>query len=271
MSQTRTKRNWRAGARDDDRMVSDPVERFSTRVSNYVRFRPGYPAAIVDLLRHECALDTAARIADIGSGTGFLSRVFLDVGFRVTGVEPNREMRAAGDEILRAYPNFKSVEGTAEATTLEDRSYDLAVAGQAFHWFDPPRARREWDRILKPDRSAALIWNERWPRTDVMRAIEEVIDRYSNDHDRSIREGGRSRIGEFFAPTKVQVAEFPNHQDFDFDGVKGRVFSCSYIPNEDDPRSGPMVEDLKRVFDAYQNDGVVRFEYRTEVYWGKLT
>jgi SAM-dependent methyltransferase len=252
-------------------MVSDSVERFSTRVSNYVRFRPGYPPAIVDLLRRECDLHAAACVADVGSGTGFLSRVFLDAGFVVTGVEPNREMRAAGDEILRAYPNFKSVEGTAEATTLEDRACDLAVAGQAFHWFNPERTRREWERILKPGCCGALIWNERWPRTDVMRAIEEVIDRYATDHDRSIREGGRSKIGGFFAPTQVRTAEFPNHQEFDFDGVKGRVFSCSYIPNENDPRSAPMVAELKRVFDRHQNGGVVRFEYRTEVYWGKLT
>ena len=257
--------------RDHRRMVSDSVERFSTRVSNYVRFRPGYPAAIVDLLRRECDLRAGARIADIGSGTGFLSRIFLDAGFFVVGVEPNREMRAAGDEILGEYPNFRSVEGIAEATTLDDCAYELIVAGQAFHWFDPPRSRREWQRILKPDCCAALIWNERTPRTEVMRAIEEVIDLYSNDHDRSIREGGRSRIADFFAPSEVKTAEFPNRQDFDFDGVKGRVFSCSYIPNEDDPRSRPMVEDLKRVFDRYQNGGVIRFEYRTEVYWGKLT
>ncbi len=252
-------------------MVSDSVERFSARVSNYVRFRPGYPAAVIELLRRECDLKPGARVADIGSGTGFLSRVFLDAGFFVTGVEPNREMRAAGDEILRAYPNFRSVEGTAEATMLKHRAYRLAVAGQAFHWFDPPRARREWERILEPGSHAALIWNERWPRTEVMRAIEEVIDRYSTDHDRSIREGGRSRIADFFAPSQVRTAEFPNHQNFDFDGVKGRVFSCSYIPNEDDPRSAPMVDELRRVFDRYQSGGVVRFEYRTEVYWGKLS
>jgi len=252
-------------------MVTNSVERFSARVSNYVRFRPGYPSAIVDLLRDECALGDGVHIADIGSGTGFLARVFLDAGFFVTGVEPNREMRAAGDEILRGRSNFRSVEGTAEGTSLEDRAYDLAVAGQAFHWFDPRRTRREWERILKPNCCAALIWNERDPKTELMRAIEDVIDRYSTDNDRSIRERGRSRIAGFFAPSRVRSAEFPNHQHFDFDGVRGRVFSCSHIPNEGDPRSAPMVEDLKNVFDRYQTAGAVRFDYRTEIYWGKLT
>ena len=252
-------------------MVSDSVERFSSRVSNYVRFRPGYPSAVADLLRRECDLPSNARVVDVGSGTGFLSRVFLDVGFEVTGVEPNSEMRSAGDAILNAHPNFKSVEGTAEATTLESGGYDLAVAGQAFHWFNPERTRREWERILKPGCCAALTWNERWPGTDVMRSIEDVIDRYAADHDRSIREGGRSRIAGFFAPTQVRTAEFPNHQDFDFEGVKGRILSCSYIPPENDPRSAAMFKDLKRVFDKYENGGVIRFEYRTEVYWGKLT
>ncbi|HWE00089.1 MAG TPA: class I SAM-dependent methyltransferase [Bryobacteraceae bacterium] len=252
-------------------MIADSVERFSARVSHYVRFRPGYPAAVADLLRRECAPEPDALIADIGSGTGFLGRTLLDGGFRVLGVEPNGEMRAAGDEILRGYAGFKSVNGTAEATTLEAASCDLAVAGQAFHWFDVERTRSEWRRILKPGRFGALIWNERSRRTDVMREIEEVIDRFATDHDRSIREGGRGRIAGFFSPAAVNAAEFPNYQDFDFEGLKGRVHSCSYIPHEDDPRSEPMVEDLRRVFEKYERGGTIRFEYRTEVYWGKLT
>jgi SAM-dependent methyltransferase len=251
-------------------MITDSVERFSARVSNYVRFRPGYPAVVADLLHRECALAADALIADIGSGTGFLARTLLDGGFRVIGVEPNREMRAAGDEILRGYAAFRSVDGTAEATTLADASCDLAIAGQAFHWFDVERTNTEWRRILKPDRYAALIWNERSRRTDVMREVEEVIDRFATDHDRSIREGGRGRIAEFFSPAAVRAAEFPNHQDFDFEGLKGRVYSCSYIPHEGDPRSEPMEEDLRRVFEKYEHGGAIRFEYRTEVYWGKL-
>jgi SAM-dependent methyltransferase len=252
-------------------MIADSVERFSARVSNYVRFRPGYPAGVADLLRRECAPAPEALIADIGSGTGFLARTLLDGGFRVIGVEPNHDMRAAGDEILRDCAGFKSVNGTAEATTLEEASCDLAVAGQAFHWFNVERTRSEWRRILKPNCCAALIWNERSQRTDAMREVEEVIDRFATDHDGSIREGGRGRIAEFFSPAAVSAAEFPNHQEFDFDGLKGRVYSCSYIPHEDDPRSEAMVQDLRRVFDKYESGGAIRFEYRTEVYWGKLT
>lgn len=240
-------------------------------MSHYVRFRPGYPAGVAELVARECGLSAGAVVADIGSGTGFLARVFLDSEFRVIGVEPNREMRAAGDELLQDYANFRSVAGTAEATTLPDASCDIAVAGQAFHWFDVERTRAEWRRILKPNSHAALIWNERARDTDLMRAVEEVIDRYANDRDRSIREGGRGRIGGFFAPAEVRLNELPNHQDFDFEGLLGRIYSCSYIPTEDNPASKDMVRDLRRVFEKFESGGTIRFDYTTQIYWGRLT
>jgi SAM-dependent methyltransferase len=242
-----------------------------SRVFHYVRFRPGYPAEVAEVLRRECRLPDEALIADIGCGTGLLARTLLEAGFRVIGVEPNREMRDAGDEMLRGYSRFRSVAGSAEATTLDKTSCDLVVAGQAFHWFDVERTRAEWRRILKAGCCAALIWNERWPGTPLMRAVEDVIGRFANDADRSIREGGRDRIAGFFAPADVKLAEIPNHQNFDFEGLLGRVYSCSYLPAEEDPRSKAMAGELREVFAKYQRGGTIRFEYKTQVYWGRLT
>ncbi len=252
-------------------MISDSVGRFSSRVSHYVRFRPGYPAEVAHVVRRECGLPDGAVVADVGSGTGFLARVFLDAGFDVIGVEPNREMREAGDELLRPYPKFRSVNGTAEATTLGAASCDAAVAGQAFHWFDVEKTRAEWRRILKPGSSAALIWNERSDATELMRAVENVIDRFANDRDRSIREGGRSRIAGFFAPAAVKLTELPNYQDFDFDGLLGRVYSCSYIPHEVEPEAERMERELRTVFERFEENGKIRFDYKTQIYSGRLT
>jgi hypothetical protein len=109
---------------ENENVIIDATRRFSDRVTNYKRYRPGYPAAVVDFLKEKCDLTTDSGIADIGSGTVLLSRVFLDAGFRVIGVEPNREMREAGD--------MEAIDATAEATTLPDASIDLIVAGQAF-------------------------------------------------------------------------------------------------------------------------------------------
>jgi SAM-dependent methyltransferase len=252
--------------------LDDATTRFSNRVNNYVRFRPGYPPALVELLAREAALTADSTIADIGSGTGLLSTAFLNAGYSVIGVEPNREMRQAGETLLAAFPRHRSLDARAEATTLPDHSIDLAVAGQAFHWFQVEHARREWTRILKPGATAALIWNERHPVSPFMREVENLIDTYATtlDRDGYIREGGRARIDLFFTPSPFRVDEFPNTQQFGLEGLIGRVASCSYVPDESDSHYPEMSSALTRIFNRYQHNGQVTFEYRTKVYWGTL-
>src|ERR1700736_2261037 len=114
---------------------TDAKQRFSDRVADYVRYRPGYPTEVLTLLRSECALRPGQVIADIGSGTGFLSELFLKNGNRVYGIEPNEAMRLAGEEYLASFDNFVSIDASAEATTLEYGTIDFVTAGQAFHWF----------------------------------------------------------------------------------------------------------------------------------------
>ena len=108
--------------------MTDSTQRFTGRIENYVRYRPGYPKAVVELLREKCGLERSSVVADVGSGTGFLSRLFLENGNRVFGVEPNREMREAGERFLIGYERFKSVAATAEETTLAGGSVDLLTA-----------------------------------------------------------------------------------------------------------------------------------------------
>lgn len=244
-------------------MVEDPTTRFSRRVDNYLRYRPGYPREVVRLL------DRGSVVADIGSGTGLLSLPFLEAGYQVIGVEPNREMREAGDAALGNFENFYSVNGRAEATTLQDHSVDLIVAGQAFHWFDVTPTKREWLRILRPGGTIALIWNGRLHEGAFMQEVEEVIGRFAEDRDSdgAIREAGKSRIAGFFAPAAFHTAEFPNEQQFDWNGLRGRVFSASYLPAEGEAGADEMAEALKDVFDRHQRNGQVSFLYRTKVYW----
>ena len=132
-------------------MMPDSVSRFSRTVENYVKYRPSYPQAIVEFLQAACYLTDGATIADIGSGTGLLSEVFLKSGYRVVGVEPNPDMRLASQQFLQNYPRFTSVVATAEETTLDRQSIDMITAGQAFQWFDRDNCRQEFARILKPE------------------------------------------------------------------------------------------------------------------------
>src|SRR4051794_35122333 len=117
----------------------DSKARFSDRVENYVKYRPTYPTAVLGYLRDEAGLTVQSVVADVGSGTGISSELFLRAGCTVYGVEPNADMRAAADGLLAQYPAFRSVDGSAEATTLPAGSADLVIAGQAFHWFDAAR------------------------------------------------------------------------------------------------------------------------------------
>src|SRR5665213_3865906 len=114
--------------------IKDGTQRFSSRVENYVRYRPAYPPDVVELLKSECGLTRDSIVADVAFGTGIFTRLLLENGNRVMGVEPNDNMRRAGEEFLGRYPRFTSMPGTAEATTLPEKSIDIVTAAQAAHW-----------------------------------------------------------------------------------------------------------------------------------------
>jgi ubiquinone/menaquinone biosynthesis C-methylase UbiE len=250
----------------------NPTQRFSNRVENYIKFRPGYPAEIFELLKTECGLTPASVIADIGSGTGILSEMFLQNGNVVYGVEPNADMRAAGERLLAKYDKFHSVNGHAEETTLQARSVNLVTAAQAFHWFDPQKTRREFQRILKPEAWVALIWNDReTDTTPFLRAYEDLLLRYSLDYEKiNHKNTDEKAIGRFFSPKSFSTGTVANVQHLDFSGLKGRLLSSSYIPAEGHAKYPPMIDDLLVLFDQYQENGQVIIEYVTRVYYGKL-
>jgi SAM-dependent methyltransferase len=251
---------------------ANPTERFSSRVDNYIRYRPSYPPQVLDILKLDCALASTWTIADIGSGTGVLSRLLLENGNRVFGVEPNPDMRQAGERLLQSYPDFVSVAGSAEATTLPAASVEMVTAAQAAHWFDPVRARREFVRILKPEGWTALIWNERkTDATPFLAAYENLLLTYGTDYQEVRHERTTADIDAFFSPSPFQSSLLPNYQDFDYAALQGRLLSSSYTPQEGDPRYEPMLRELRTIFDAHQKAGHVRVEYITQVYYGQLT
>ena len=251
--------------------VADPTQRFSTRVDNYVRFRPGYPPEVLQLLKSECGLTKDSIIADIGSGTGILTRIFLENGNRVFGVEPNAAMRGAGEQLLRQFPLFTSVAGRSETTTLPDRSVDFVTAAQAAHWFDQQPTRQEFRRILKLGGWTVLIWNERCTdTTPFLRAYEQVLISYGNDYQDVRHERTTENIGSFFAPDPYQERIFEMRQHFDYPSFEGRVLSSSYAPAPGHANHQPMLRELRRIFDEHQAGGKVSMEYKTRVYYARL-
>jgi SAM-dependent methyltransferase len=247
------------------------TERFSTRVENYIKYRPGYPTAVLELMRVKCGLSANSMVADMGSGTGILTELLLETGATVNAVEPNKEMRAAAERLLSDYGRFRSVNGTAEETTLAGASVDLITASQAFHWFDVSKSRREAVRILKPHGWAVLIWNER--PLDAGAFLDEydaLLRRHAPDYDRVTNmRADEAKIRDFFGHTP-ETAVFAYRQTFDFAGLEGRLMSSSYAPEAGDPQHEPMIAGLRDLFERHNRAGKVVFPYRTLVYFGKF-
>jgi SAM-dependent methyltransferase len=251
--------------------ASNATSRFSDRVENYVRYRPGYPPEVMNALKAECGLVPSHTVADLASGTGIWTRMLLENGNSVFGVEPNAEMRQAGERLLAAFSKFTSVAGTAEATTLADQSVDFVTAAQAAHWFNRELARREFVRILKPGGWLVLLWNERLTdSTNFLRDYERLLLKYGTDYQDIRHEHTTDAVNEFFDPAPFQERAFELRQEFDYAGIEGRLLSSSYAPGPEHPQHAPMLRELRRIFDACAVQSRAAFEYKTRLYFGQL-
>jgi SAM-dependent methyltransferase len=252
--------------------VTDPTKRFSNRVDDYAQYRPGYPRDVIRTLRSECRLTSQSPVADIGSGTGFLSELFLRNGNPVFSVEPNPEMREAGEKLLGRFPGFRSIDGRAEATNLPEASVDFVTAGQAFHWFEVDKSRSEFIRILKPGGTVMIVWNEREiGSTPFLRAYEELLQRHAPEYAHfNFNEIYSTSVEDFFGEKRFQSKTFRNRQEFDLEGVKGRLLSSSYAPETGHPNHIPMLDALSEAFHTHQVGGRVVFIYTTRMYYNRL-
>jgi SAM-dependent methyltransferase len=250
--------------------ASNSTSRFSDRVENYVRYRPGYPPEVLLALKADCALRPNHVVADIASGTGIWTRMLLQNGNPVFGVEPNADMRAAGEQFLADFPSFTSIDGKAESTTLPDASVEFVTAAQAAHWFNREQSRREFTRILKPDGWLVLLWNERCiDTTPFLREYEQLLLAYGTDYQEIRHERTTDAVNEFFDLQPYQERTFDMRQEFDYGGLAGRLLSSSYAPGPGHPRHEPMLAQLRRIFDRHALNGRVAVDYKTRVYFGQ--
>lgn len=253
--------------------VRDTVARFSDRAQDYAKYRPHYSSEVVRALQYSCGLKPEHVIADIGCGPGLLAEVVLQNGNRVIGVEPNREMREAGEQYLAQFANFSMVDGSAEQTTLAGTSVDFVMAGQAFHWFRPEPTRVEFARILKPEGWTVLIWHDRDTQaTPFLRAYDDFLQLHGTDYQRVNHKTVASAdvITRFFAPNTVEFISQQTQQRFDLDGLRGRLLSSSYVPKEG-PAAEVMLQELPELFAKFEDHRQVVVKYETKIYYGRLT
>lgn len=252
--------------------AADPTQRFSTRVADYVRARPDYPRGMIEWLHATIGLAPTWTVADIGAGTGISTKLFLEAGNAVIAVEPNAPMRAAADAWCGSFSKFRSVAGRAEETGLASASVDLVAVAQAFHWFDEGAVRREWARILRPSGFAAVYWNtRRLTGSAFLEGYENLLrtfcPEYSAIADRHQDEG---EMRAWFGSGFVAMKRLDHRQALDFEGLCGRLLSSSYVPQLGDPRHAPIIAALRQLFDRTAQGGVVRFDYDTEIYVGRV-
>jgi SAM-dependent methyltransferase len=252
--------------------MTNSTARFSNRVENYIKYRPGYPPEVLETLMQECGLNETSVVADIGSGTGIFTKVLLREAQQVFAVEPNDAMRAAAESMLQNETGFISVCGTSENTTLPNDSVDFITAAQAFHWFNIEECKKEFQRIGKPGAWTAIIWNER--RIDsspFLRGYEALLQKYGTDYAQvNHTRFDAAAIANFFDPQLFQQRSFDNCQLFDYAGLEGRLLSSSYTPDVNSPHYHEMLRALKVLFDTTQNNGTVSFDYDTKLYYGQL-
>ena len=252
-------------------MKLKPTERFTSRVEAYVKYRPSYPQALIDYLKSEAGLTSRDTIADIGSGTGLLTKLFLDNANKVYSVEPNKSMREAAEKFLKNYQNFISIDGTAETTNLESGSVDFVIAGQAFHWFEPVATKQEFKRIARKSGKAVLIWNDRDTEHDPFQIeYEAVLMKLSEYAEVTHKNIDEAKISSFVSPLRFKTAAFAHFQILDFESLVGRLLSSSYCPDEKSEQFFETKNELQRIFDKHQTNGLIHFNYKTILYMAEL-
>lgn len=250
----------------------DTVNIFDKRVELYEKYRPGYPLEVISVLENEFGFNPTMDVADIGSGTGKLSKIFVQNENLVFGVEPNSKMRKIAEKNLKGYYNFISVDGRAEATTLADSSVDVITVAQAFHWFDSAKAQIEFRRILRANGYAVIIWNERKDTANPFsKALAKLIKNLKIDKTLLSEESAKEETLKKFFKTKYLKMKFLNNsQLLDFNGLKGRLLSSSYTPLEGEMNK-KVLSELKDIFEKYNENGKVKIEYKTKIYTGILS
>ncbi|MGZ9587329.1 class I SAM-dependent methyltransferase [Paenibacillus marinisediminis] len=249
-----------------------PTHRFTGKAGVYSQYRPGYPMGYIDYLISSNGLTPDHIVADIGAGTGILTRQLLDQGLKVIAVEPNDDMRANAEGMLNHYPNFSSVKGTAEHSGLTDHSVDLVTAAQAFHWFDQEQFKEECKRILKLDALVALVWNSRDSSSELVIENARICKAYCPAFQGF--SGGIEETPEiyerFFRNGKYDYQVVDHPIAFDKDSFIGRNLSASYAPKSSDEQYEPFVEAITALFDSYSTENQLIMRNLTRSYIGRV-
>ena len=246
----------------------DNTQKFSGKADVYQQARPTYAPEALNFISQNWQIGEGSMVADVGSGTGILSRQLISLRAKVYAVEPNADMRAKAEELLGKNSNFVSVNGTAEQTTLPDHKFHLVTAAAAFHWFDPQAFKQECERILLPGGAVLLLWNEANLSAEINLGRERIYQKYcpnfkgfsgGNDQENEVKRA--------FFDGKLQERRFPNPLTYDRQGFINRALSSSYSLTEKDAEYGAYLAELGDLFDKFAVNGIIEVPQDSAVYY----
>jgi SAM-dependent methyltransferase len=244
----------------------NPLNRFSDRAADYVKYRPSYPADAIDIILEVLNTNSQLIAADIGAGTGISSRLLAESGVEVIAIEPNAAMR----EAAASHSLVEFREGTAEITNLPDKSVDLVTCFQAFHWFNSEPSLSEFHRILKPSGRLAVVWNNRDKEDPLTAEYSRIVREASNNHPAESRMQSVEPLLETPHFFNLREYTFVYRQELDLAGLIGRAMSVSYLPREG-PTSEQVIADLQELYQRFRNsEGFVYMVYRTSIYLSEV-
>lgn len=250
-------------------MDSDRI--FTRKVTDYIASRPDYPAALYDCLRMEAPLSPGAEIADVGAGTGLFTRGLVERGYRVIAVEPNAEMRMAADDLLRGnFPNYRSLPGSAESTTIRAGSVDLVTVAHAFHWFVAEKAKCEFLRVLRPPGKVVLIWNDRVLTDPLHVSLNRILCQYGGKKRNALMAHEERRdVPRFFGERAPREFSWPHECWLDEAALVSLVFSRSYMPGRESAEGVEVRKRVNHIYRQHAEEGRVRVRYTTVAYIGR--
>lgn len=248
------------------------VEKFTGKAKIYNKYRSSYANNCIEDIIKDRNISNQTIIADIGAGTGKLTEQFLEKGIKVIAVEPNKDMLNMARENLSKYGELiEFKEEAAEATKIENKSIDIIVVAQAFHWFDKELFKKECKRILKSDGLIAIMWNFIDYKQELEGKIIDIHKKYTTLSFNASEEKKRDEeIAEFFGENNYELKIYENNYLEDYERFLGKQLSMSYALKKEDEKYNEYIGAFKKLFDKYGKDGIIEVHNNTYCYFGKL-
>jgi ubiquinone/menaquinone biosynthesis C-methylase UbiE len=243
---------------------------FDNKSRPYSIGRPMYPEAIIHKIK-DLGIGAQSSIADIGAGTGLLTKMLGQLECDIFAVEPNMEMLNECKNYCSSNPNIHYIHAPAEDTQLKDNSIDFITIAQAFHWFDKQLCKAEFQRILKADGYVLILWNEMLADSDLAKEYTSLLHKYKNYETAGIsKDFDPDKEKRSFFGQEFEKVYYENRQTVTEKGFIGNALSLSYTPAESDNNYSVFLKELCSLFNKYEEDGKVTFEYETEACYAKL-